>query len=120
MYIHFIIPLNYLNSTGFSQHIYTHTAGYPSHMNSYEFNVWVSQNTAGSGNGVRHIGFDNNTTSGDTIYLGSPTRLRGERKSRFVLQHAMNGTGNDELTQLSPAGSGFKQSILISITEKHM
>ena len=49
MYIHFIIPLNYLNSTGFSQHIYTHTGGYPSHMNSYEFNVWVSQNTAGSG-----------------------------------------------------------------------
>ena len=32
----------------------------------------------------------------------------------------MNGTGNDELTQLSPAGSGFKQSILISITEMHM
>ena len=72
------------------------------------------------GNGVRQMGFDNNTTSGDTIYLGSPTRLRGERKSRFVLQHAMNGTGNDELTQLSPAGSGFKQSILISITEMHM
>ena len=70
------------------------------------------------GNGVRQMGFDNNTTSGDTIYLGSPTRLRGERKSRFVLQHAMNGTGNDELTQLSPAGSGFKQSILISITDR--
>ena len=69
------------------------------------------------------MGFDNNTTSGDTIYLGSPTRLRGESKENHdlsVLQHAMNGTGNDELTQLSPAGSGFKQSILISITEKHM
>ena len=66
------------------------------------------------------MGFDDNTISEDSIYFGSPTRLRGERKSRYVLGRAMNGTGNDELTQLSPAGSGFKQSILISITEMNM